>query len=210
MRLGTLACVLWGCQEYGLGTKPDVGATVDTGSAPQTTPDTPTTPPATTPPGTTPPAGCEAFVEPAVRWVGSPPFTEADDPVDAGGLLFWEPAADVGGWVEVAIPDRDIPIGTDRAYVGTFSLASLPPNLSVSLQSDDGIWLWVNGVEVGHWGGAWQQEGCVNENARCLVTTTVPAVDVTPLLQLGDNVFAARVSNPVFDAWFEVLLSCRD
>jgi hypothetical protein len=192
-----------GCQEYGLGTKPDPDPMPIDSAVPQTTPEPEPTPPEPEP-------SCATFVAPTLVWVGSTPFTDPLDPVDAAGLPFWDPAADTTAWPAVTLPDRDVPIGTDRAYVGTFELAELPPNLSVSLQSDDGIWLWVNGAEIGHWGGAWQQEGCVNENANCLVTTSVPDVDVTPHLQLGTNRFAARVSNPVFDAWFEVIVTCVD
>ncbi|MCA9299663.1 MAG: hypothetical protein KDA28_11385, partial [Phycisphaerales bacterium] len=73
---------------------------------------------------------------------------------------------------------------------------------------DDGLWVWVNGTYVGNWGGAWQEEGCVNENAECLVTIQVDPIDVTDLLVVGTNTLAARVSNPVANAYFEILPEC--
>jgi len=38
----------------------------------------------------------------------------------------------------------------------------------------------------------------------------VPAQDITDLLVPGENVVAARVSNAVMNAWFEVLTECVD
>ncbi|MEZ4238486.1 MAG: hypothetical protein R3F59_20505 [Myxococcota bacterium] len=205
MRWLGIAALVAGCSEYDVGSKPEVGLST---TVPETTP---TTPPQTTPQTTPPPVvTCETFTLPALTWVGSASFTGPDDLVDGAGNVFWDPAADVSSWAPVAVPDRDIPVGADRAYVGTFTLAELPPHLTIDLQSDDGIWLWVNGAEIGHWGGNWQEEGCVNEHANCLVTTTVPQVDVTPWLVVGENRLAARVSNPVYDAWFELVLGCAD
>jgi hypothetical protein len=141
------------------------------------------------------------------EWHGSPTFTTEADPVDGGGLPFFAVDAALA-WDAVTIPDLAIPTGSDRAYRAEVELAVIPPNLSLELQSDDGIGVWVNGTAVGHWGGAWQQEGCVNENASCLVRVDVDPVDVTGLLVPGRNVFAARVSNPVANAWFEIVPRC--
>lgn len=80
----------------------------------------------------------------------------------------------------------------------------------MDLQSDDGLWLWVNGVAVGHWGGAWQEEGCVNDEARCSVTNTVAPVEVTDLLVAGDNLVAARVSNAVDASYFQLHARCEE
>ncbi len=205
--------VLAACSDYELSSTPKPGdPPVDT-DVPEPSSSTTTTPPppvVDTVDTAIPEPTCDGVTFEGWQWVGSPTFADAVDPVDASGRSFWDPGADVSAWDPVTLPDRAIPIGQDRAYVGTFELTEIPLNLSLSLQSDDGISVWVNGAFVGQWGGSWQAEGCVNENAQCLVTIQVPPVDVTSLLQLGTNVVAARVSNPVQNAYFEIIPECVD
>ncbi len=143
-------------------------------------------------------------------WWASQPFEEPEHPVDESGREFWEPEAWMVGWHTVVMPVQNIPPGTDEVFRATFTIETLPPKLYLSMQSDDGIAFWANGVQVGQWGGDWQEEGCVNDNANCSETTTVPPQDITDLLVEGENVVAARVSNAVMNAWFEVLTECVD
>ncbi len=157
-----------------------------------------------------PPLSCASFQDLETRWITSPAFTDFDDPADRSGASFWDPEAELGDWEAATLPHRDIPVGADRAYVGTFSLEALPPGLFIDIQSDDGLWVWVNGVELGHWGGDWQQEGCVNDAAECLYTVDIAPIEVTDLLVPGENRLAARVSNPVANAWFELSASCQE
>jgi hypothetical protein len=159
-----------------------------------------------------PPASCATWLAPEWRWTGSVPFWGMGDPTDAAGVPFWSREAEPEGWVDVALPDAGpIPQGSDRAYRAAVTFDELPPGrLRLSLGSDDGLWLWVNGTFVGHWGGDWQQEGCVNEDAGCLDSVAVDDQDITDLLVGGENLIAARVSNPVMDAWFEVDAYCLD
>lgn len=202
--------ILVGCVEYGLHEgKDQAGLPVDSAwsdSAPvDDSVDTAAYP---EDPHNEPPLPC-ASVDLDWRWEATAPFTGAADPTDNGGLPWWDPRANPST-APVTLPHVDIPVGSDRAYRATFSLDALPAALQLSLQSDDGLWLWVNGVEVGHWGGDYQQEGCVNDNARCVQTVEVPELDITPWLQPGENLIAARVSNPVMNAWFEILPRCED
>ena len=117
---------------------------------------------------------------------------------------------DQGDWWSVTLPHTDIPVGADRAYRAWFDLTAVPLSMYLNIQSDDGLWLYVNGQPVGHWGGDWQQEGCVNEHANCLETTSIEPVDITPWLVPGSNLLAARVSNPVENAYFEISPECRE
>lgn len=188
----------------GVGTE-DSAAPVDTG--------TETTPVDTDPTGTgtdtvTEEVDCTGVDFGAWSWWGSQPIAEEADPEDAAGHAFWDPAYDMVGWSTVVLPEHNIPVGADRAYLAHFSLPTVPENVSFDLASDDGLWLWLNGTFVGHWGGEWQEEGCVNDDAGCVITVSVAAVDVTASVLPGDNVIAARVSNPVMDAWFDVQARC--
>lgn len=196
------------CSDYQLGTKPD--------REPPPPPDHSGAPPETTPPAPahsaapfdSVPPSCADVPLPTLAWEASPPFAEPADPLDGAGIPFHDPAAQPQGWTPVALPDRGVPVGFDRAYRASFSLSDLPVDLSLDLQSDDGLAVWVNGVEVGRWGGGWQEEGCVNDRAQCLVTTAVPPVSITPHLVAGDNLIAARVSNPVQNAYFSIAPLC--
>jgi hypothetical protein len=131
-------------------------------------------------------------------WTGSEPLHAPD-------------AMPTTGFTSIELPDVDgAPAGSDRAYRAEVWFDELPEGLMADLQSDDGIWLWVNGVEVGHWGGDWQQEGCVNENAQCVERVDVPPIELTPFLIEGDNLIEARVSNAVMGHYFELIPHCAE
>lgn len=216
MRAVVLTLLLAACSDYEIkGTNPHAGTTPTTSTPTAGTPGgTPTGTPAGTPPGTTGgtptwPATvpCTGF-DPNWQWWGSPPFDTQADRVDPAGVPFWDPAHQLVDYSTIVLPERNIPVGFDKAFVAWFDLPDPAPQLHLELQSDDGIWVWVNGVSVGHWGGDWQQEGCVNDNANCVESVVVLPVDVSSYVQPGANVIAARVTNPVMNSWFEVLAVC--
>lgn len=185
------------CSDYGIGNKPTDGVpAADSGTVTEAPPDTELPEPI-----------CPQL-DLAWAWTGSPAIVAQADPTDASGAPFWDPAFVEEGWLPAPLPDRSAATGADRAYRATFTLDALPGAVLVDLQSDDGIWLWINGAPVGHWGGDWQQEGCVNEDAECSVTVDVPPVDVTEWLVVGPNTIAGRVSNPVANSFFDVIPSC--
>lgn len=143
-------------------------------------------------------------------WDASDMIWQTDDPEDDSGLPFWEPQFD-GTFTAITVPDaHQVPAGADRAYRTTFELDVVPPRVEVDVQSDDGLWLWVNGAEIGHWGGDWQEEGCVNDEANCLEFVEIDPVDITQWLVEGDNLVAARVSNAIEGSWFDLIPACTD
>ncbi|MCP4810757.1 MAG: hypothetical protein GY913_11070 [Proteobacteria bacterium] len=155
-----------------------------------------------------PTAGCETF-DSGWTWAASDALWESDDPADADGVAFYDvDYADALG--SISLPDaHQVPPGADRAYRAVVPIEAVPGVL-VDIQSDDGLWLWVNGEEVGHWGGDWQTEGCVNDEANCLEYVTVDPIDITPYLVDGDNIIAARVSNAIEGSWFDLVPTCVD
>lgn len=156
------------------------------------------------------PVDCDGVDFGPWQWWGSQPFTTPDDPVDGSGRPFHAPDYDMVGWSTIAMPEQNVPSEHDKAFRATFELSEVPPDMHLELQSDDGLWVWVNGVEVGHWGGDWQEEGCVNENASCLEQVDVEPIDVTGLLVPGTNVVAARVSNAIDRSWLELVPFCQE
>ena len=192
-----LGVLVAGCSDYGIGNKPVEGTPgADSGDL------------TVAPPDSDLPEPICPQLDLAWAWTGSPAILVEADPVDGAGAPFWDPAYVETGWTPAPLPDRSAATGADRAYRATFKLDAIPGAVQVDLQSDDGIWLWVNGAPIGHWGGAWQEEGCVNEDADCLVTVDVPPVDLTPWLAVGPNTIAGRVSNPVANGFFDVIPSC--
>lgn len=143
-------------------------------------------------------------------WQASDTIWDEADPTDADGLPFWEPQY-ADSFTSIALPDaHQVPAGADRAYRSTFTLDAVPVAVEVDLQSDDGVWLWVNGALIGHWGGDFQEEGCVNDQANCLEFVVIEPVDITEWLSEGDNLVAARVSNAVEGSWFDLVPACID
>ncbi len=151
---------------------------------------------------------CEG-VDVGWSWAASAPFADNVDPSDAAGAFFYEAGFDEEAWSAVTLPDVGaIPEANDRAYRAVVQLPAFDADLLVTPQSDDGIWLYVNGDIVGHWGGDWQVEGCVNEAANCTDTTVVQPVSIGDLLVEGENIVAARVSNPLVDSFFDLTARC--
>ena len=132
-------------------------------------------------------------------WKGSQPWNGAfEGPIDGLGRPWHDPEFDDSSWTQLAVPDSDtIPTSRDRFYRASFALAEVPSTFPVWFASDDGIWLYVNGTFVGHWGGGWRGGGCVNERVYCITPVTVEPQDIAAYLHLGINTIAAMVSNGV-------------
>lgn len=208
-----IGCVLLlaSCLDYNVATKNDPDpAPTDTDTV--TTDPPPTDTDSTTPTGDTadPPLTCDGVDFSGWQWWAKAPFQGASNPTDSTGLPYYDHAYDPAGSVPIALPDLGIPVGFDRAYTSEFNLSELPVNMMLELQSDDGIVVHVNGTRAGAWGGGYQEEGCVNEQANCVVTVQVDPVDVTALLVQGRNTIAARVSNPIENSYFEIIPHCVD
>lgn len=206
MRPHPLLLLALGCTEYGLALKPSDVETDD----PETdvaVPETDTVAPIDT--GALP--SCEAASIQASAWIASTPFGAQDDPIDDAGKAFYEADFTATGWQAVTLPDVGaVPAGNDRVYRGTVVVTGAPPSVLVEMQSDDGLALWIDGQPVGTWGGAWQQEGCVNDAANCLTFTEVDPVDVSARLGEGTHLVAARVSNPVENAYLDLRFRCAE
>lgn len=84
-----------------------------------------------------------------------------------------------------------------RYYRRRFTLKDPNESLSAVFSSDDGIWVYVNGRFLGHWGAKENQGGCVNDPlGRCGINGTVPPAPISAgLLREGENVIAVKVNN---------------
>jgi len=80
-----------------------------------------------------------------------------------------------------------------KQYRGTFDLTTVPNNLKLKISADDGLWLYVNGAFIGHWGasGGTDKLHCVN-NILCPKNDKLDPILLTNL-QTGKNVISAVV-----------------
>jgi len=217
MRLSALLSVFAACSDVGVTpvTKPDGDTSgddadfqPDTDTA-DTADDTPTDSGGGEVPAETDFGDCAAMGLTEGQWWGSMPFSTEPDLTDPAGNPFYATTFDLKDWSTVANPDSGhTPSGYDKAYRVELTLAATGPEVWVDLQSDDGLWVYVNGASVGHWGGGWQQEGCVNDDANCLEYVYADPVQVTDHLHVGVNVLAVRVSNAIDQSYMGVRPRC--
>jgi len=128
-------------------------------------------------------------------WKASPVAEDCAGPIDADGRSWFEPGFDDSLWVGLLLPDRGtIPSGQDRYYRLHYSVSEQAAT-ELTLSTDDGAWLYVNGQLVGQWGGDCQGEGGADS----------AAIDIGAFLQPGDNLIAVHVHNGPGDSLFSFL-----
>lgn len=96
-------------------------------------------------------------------------------------------------WQAVSLPDSGWNCDNCyRRYRGTFDLNNLSRTIKAYVESDDGLWLYVNGAYLGHWGAKPGEMRCVNHFFGCDVNDSVHDLALTNLQQ-GKNVISAVV-----------------
>jgi murein DD-endopeptidase MepM/ murein hydrolase activator NlpD len=127
-------------------------------------------------------------------WKASPVGADCAGLVDANGYAWYDPGFDDSSWTDLQLPDiNTLSRRQDRFYRLHYEVVE-PSTTEIRLFSDDGLWLYVNGLSVGHWGGECQDTGNVDGEL----------VDIGSYLQPGENVIAAHVSNGLLDSLFNV------
>lgn len=145
------------------------------------------------------------------QWWGSMPFTGESPLTDSSGRAYYATDYSMLDYSTVVTPDEGhIPSGYDKAYRVDLWLDATGPRFFLDIQSDDGVWIHLNGREIGHWGGAWQEEGCVNDLANCTEYVETPPIEITDELQVGSNLLAVRVSNAIDGSYMWVSPRCSD
>lgn len=145
------------------------------------------------------------------QWWGSMPFDHEAPLTDSSGRAYYSLDYEMRDYSTVVTPDEGhIPAGSDKAYRVALWLDATGPRIFLDIQSDDGVWIHVNGVEVGHWGGDWQEEGCVNDLANCTEYELADPIEITDYLWTGENLLAVRVSNATDNSYMWVSPRCAD
>lgn len=108
-----------------------------------------------------------------------------------------------GGWQNISLPDSGWNCDNCyRRYRGTFDLNDLSHTIKAYFESDDGLWLYVNGAYAGHWGANPGQLRCVNHFFGCDVNDSVHDISLTNLQQ-GKNVISAVVYDGGWGEYFK-------
>jgi len=135
--------------------------------------------------------------ETVMSWKASPVLSDCVGPTDAQGHLWSDPDFDESTWQIVTLPDiGSIPGEHDRFYRTNFVLSDDPSHRTrvfLSLAADDGIWVYVNGNLVEHWGGDCHDGPLAGD---------VHGIDITQFVVTGTNTIAAHVSNGPGGSWF--------
>jgi hypothetical protein len=149
-----------------------------------------------------------------IEWYGSQiikdsPYKPGDD---VNSKKWYEKNYDDNSWSPISrLPDYNWSCNfCDRFYRGHFDLESIDlsnVNYFVKFESDDGIWVYVNGKYVGHWGGEIHKPKCVN---RCGDYERVEPVYINDYLSAGNNVVAVHVSDGEGDEYFNLYLQTKD
>lgn len=214
-------CVIAGCSEYEVSSKPTTPAATTTSppSVPSTSTWAPPPPPDTTTPPPPPDTGapppvldCTDDWSVALPWVRSPVWTDPAPPVDADGDAYYDDAFDVpADWLAVGVlPDEDpVPEFHDLYYRATFHLDAVVGTTEIGFVGNDGVWLYANGWFLGHWGSAWREGGCINvDDGSCGVNTNAPPADLTPFLQPGENTLAVMLTNGPTGYYLDIDANC--
>ena len=163
------------------------------------------------------------LLEAEVWWLASEVMKKTGDLHDRQGNNWFDAEFDDSKWQQIALPDDDSfgnKVHCSRLYRSRFNLAKPTENVDVTLSnsvlpntdyrssqetesltlvfaSDDGIWIYINGNFLGHWGAPEKRGGCVNDPLnRCGENGVVPPVLIPDsFLHGGENVIAVKVHN---------------
>lgn len=131
------------------------------------------------------------------NWRASLSMSSCAGPVDGGENAWYETDFNDSNWDMVSLPQvNDINAQENRFYRTSFTPPS-DTNVYLNLASDDGVWLYINGAFIGHWGGECQQTGCVGDTPwTCNSQESWSPLDITPYLIPGQsNLLAVQVTN---------------
>lgn len=140
---------------------------------------------------------CMTSYDGVMPWRKSELWYGDEPPVDASGALWSDDDFDDSAWEVLAgLPDRGgDTTNHDVFYRSNFWLDAVEGATTINFKGNDGMWLVVNEVLVGHWGGEWREDGCVNVESGCGVNYDEPPADVTDLFRVGHNHIAVMLTN---------------
>jgi hypothetical protein len=144
-----------------------------------------------------------------IDWYGSQILKEKPfiPDKDNSGNKWYDYTYDDNSWISLnKLPDKEWGCNDcDRYYRGYINLETDDLNnfnYFAKIEADDGIWIYINGNLVGHWGGEMHKGPCVNCHWGSEVK--VEPIFISEKLQSGKNVIAVHVSNGPGDSYFNL------
>lgn len=140
------------------------------------------------------------LLDAAAQWLGSEVVKSRRDYKDGSGRSWYEVDFNDRSWSPIDLPDDNSfgeQTSRSRLYRSRFHLEDPNETLQLIFSSDDGIWIYINGRFLGHWGADEDDGGCVNDPLnRCGENGIVPPVTIpSALLHPGENLIAVKVNN---------------
>lgn len=113
-------------------------------------------------------------------------------------------------WQYAKLPDKNWNCNScDRYYRGYFEISTIGDfshDYFINVQSDDGIWIYINGKFFGHLGGGIHNEGCINVS-YCSKLKNINPLKIDDYLIKGKNTIAVRVSEAIGSEYFNLTLN---
>lgn len=146
-----------------------------------------------------------------IKWLASDvikesPFTPE---LDNRSFEWYQYMFNDSSWQYVELPDKNWNCSKcDRYYRGYFNISKIGDfshDYYINVQSDDGIWIYINGKFFGHFGGAEHSEGCINVS-YCSLLKKINPLKIDDYLIEGKNLIAVRVSESIGSEYFNINL----
>lgn len=147
-----------------------------------------------------------------INWLASDVVVDSpfETTQDNSGFNWHQYMFNDSNWQYVKLPDKNWNCNRcDRYYRGYFEITSIGDfshDYLINVQSDDGIWIYINGKFFGHFGGDVHKEGCVNVT-YCSELRKINPLKIDDYLIKGKNVIAVRVSESIGSEYFNLTLN---
>jgi hypothetical protein len=154
---------------------------------------------------------CDDAFDASMPWVSTGLWYSSEAPRDSADRAWFERHFDDTAWSAIGpLPDSDDSASDhDVFYRARFHLDQVEGTTRFKFTGNDGVWLYVNGELVGHWGGDWRGPGCINDQTGgCSVNYVADPVDVTDYLVPGLNVVAVMLTNGPSGYWLDIDSTC--
>jgi hypothetical protein len=95
-------------------------------------------------------------------WYRTTNLADCNGPADSSGLQWYMPAYNDSSWLQASLPESNWGCNNCDRYHRRWLIAGPDSTIFLALSSDDGLWLYIDGEYIGHWGGDCHQGGTVS------------------------------------------------
>jgi len=113
-------------------------------------------------------------------------------------------------WINITLPTpcKDTCTDCDFYFRKKINISGTPLSVKYKFNSDDGIWLWVNGNYVTHHGADCNKGGCAGGGGGCCNGAENDVWrDITSYFNAGDNIVAVHLSEHLGNEYLDMLFN---